>query len=82
MTEMERLLKETLAQLEQHSRNEQGAQTSVLQHQSMELANLKKLIQTLQAEQSALSTQLTHLSSVYESLQPLLVKLNGLLSVK
>lgn len=78
MTELERMLKESLAQTEQLLRNNQIAHSQTLQQHSGELASLKNTIRTLQAEQTALTGQLTRLSAVYESLQPLLTRLNAL----
>ena len=75
MTELERLLKESLSQTEQLLRNNQIAHSQTLQHHSRELKNLKSAVSTLQAEQAALS-------AVYESLQPLLRRLNALLPDK
>ena len=82
MTELERMLKESLAQTEQLLRNNQIAHSQTLQHHSGELATLKNAVCTLQAEQSALTEHLTRLNAVYESLQPLLTRLNSLLPGK
>ena len=82
MTELERMLKESLAQTEQLLRNNQVAHSQTLQHHSGELATLKNAVRTLQAEQSALTEHLTRLNAVYESLQPLLRRLNALLPGK
>ena len=82
MTELERMLKESLAQAEQLLRNNQIAHSQTLQHHSGELATLKNAVCTLQAEQSALTEHLTRLNAVYESLQPLLRRLNALLPGK
>ena len=82
MTELERLLKESLAQTEQLLRNNQIAHSQTLQHHSGELATLKTAVSTLQAEQTALTAHLTRLNAVYESLQPLLTRLNALLPDK
>ena len=82
MTELERLLKESLAQTEQLLRNNQIAHSQTLQHHSGELATLKNAVRTLQAEQAALTAHLTRLNAVYESLQPLLRRLNALLPGK
>ena len=82
MTELERLLKESLAQTEQLLRNNQIAHSQILQHHSGELTNLKSAVRTIQAEQAALTSHLTRLNAVYESLQPLLARLNALLPGK
>ena len=82
MTELERLLKESLSQTEQLLRNNQIAHSQTLQHHRRELKNLKSAVSTLQAEQAALTGHLTRLSAVYESLQPLLRRLNALLPDK
>ena len=79
MTELERMLKESLAQTEQLLRNNQIAHSQTLQHHSGELANLKNTVRTLQAEQAALTGHLMRWNAVYESLQPLLTRLNALL---
>lgn len=57
MTELERLLKESLSQTEQLLRNNQIAHSQTLQHHSRELKNLKSAVSTLQAEQAALCLQ-------------------------
>ncbi len=82
MTELERLLKESLTQTEQLLRNNQIAHSQTLQHHSGELATLKSAVSTLQAEQTALTERLKRLNAVYESLQPLLIRLNALLPGK
>ena len=82
MTELERMLKESLARTEQLLRNSQIAHSQTLQHHSGELTNLKNAICTLQAEQTALTAHLMRLNAVYESLQPLLRRLNALLPGK
>lgn len=82
MTELERMLKESLAQTEQLLRNNQIAHSQTLQQHSGELTNLKSAVRTLQAEQAALTGHLTRLNAVYESLQPLLRRLNALLPGK
>lgn len=82
MTELERMLKESLTQTEQLLRNNQIAHSQTLQHHSGELATLKTAVRTLQAEQIALASHLTRLNAVYESLQPLLSRLNALLPDK
>ncbi len=82
MTELERMLKESLAQTEQLLRNSQIAHSQTLQHHSGELKNLQNTVRTLQAEQAALTGHLTRLHTVYESLQPLLARLNALLPGK
>lgn len=82
MTELERMLKESLVQTEQLLRNNQIAHSQTLQHHSGELTNLKNAVRILQAEQSALTEHLTHLNAVYESLQSLLTRLNALLPGK
>ena len=82
MTELERMLKESLTQTEQLLRNNQIAHSQTLQHHSGELTNLKNAICTLQAEQTALTAHLMRLNAVYESLQPLLTRLNALLPDK
>ena len=82
MTELERLLQESLAQTEHLLRNTQSNHSQTLQQHNRELANLKSAMQTLQAEQATLTAHLMRLSTVYEGLQPLLIKLNALLSGK
>ena len=71
-----------IPQTEQLLRNNQIAHSQTLQHHSRELKNLKSAVSTLQAEQAALTGHLTRLSAVYESLQPLLRRLNALLPDK
>lgn len=82
MTELERMLKESLAQTEQLLRNNQVVHSQTLQHHSGELATLKNAVRTLQAKQTAFASHLTRLNAVYESLQLLLTRLNALLPGK
>ena len=82
MTELERMLKESLTQTEQLLRNNQIAHSQTLQHHSGELATLKNAVRTLQAEQAAVTAHWTRVNAVYESLQPLLRRLNALLPGK
>lgn len=82
MTELERMLKEYLAQTEQLLRNNQVAHSQTLQHHSGELSSLKNAVRSLQAEQTTLTEHLTRLNSVFENLQPLLTRLNALLPGK
>ena len=79
MTELERMLKESLAHTEQLLRDTQTAHAQTLQQHNRELAQIKKEILALQTEQQTLTVHLTRLKAVYESLQPLLVRLNALL---
>lgn len=71
MTELERLLKESLSQTEQLLRNNQIAHSQTLQHHSRELKNLKSAVSTLQAEQAALTGHLTRLSCCVRELAAL-----------
>ena len=80
MTELERLLTEALANMEQVLHDTQNTQARTLQHHNKELENLKITISTLQTEQLALTERLQRLNTVYENLQPLLTRLNGLLN--
>lgn len=82
MTELERMLKEFLAQTEQLLRNNQISHSQTLQHHSGELVTLKNAVSTLQAKQATLTEHLTRLNAVFESLQPLLTRLNALLPDK
>lgn len=82
MTELERMLKESLAQAEQLLRNNQIAHFQTLQHHSGELRSLRNALSVLQTEQQALTAHLTRLNAVFESLQPLLTRLNALLPGK
>nr|WP_294510683.1 hypothetical protein [uncultured Bilophila sp.] len=82
MTELERMLKESLEHTEQLLRDSQASHAQTLQQHNRELEQIKKEIQTLQTKQHTMTAHLARLNAVYESLQPLLVRLNALLPGK
>jgi len=88
MTEIERLLTDTLATLEQELRQAQRIQGTVMTDQQQTLANHANTLHQLQQQVSRLSAQqqesaqhLQRLSAIHESLKPLLERLNGILSI-
>lgn len=89
MTELERILKETLLSLEQdltatlanHDKNMYGLQLR-LEAQNQNLQELFREIQLLKARQQESEQLWQRLSSVHASLQPVLTRLNNLLSDK
>lgn len=89
MTEIERLLTDTLAALEQELRQTQERQGTILTDQQQTLANHANTLHQLQQQLSHLNAQqqesaqhLQRLSAVHENLEPLLSRLNGILSVR
>lgn len=78
MIKMERMLKESLEQAEQLLQNNQIAHSQALRKHSGELASLKSAIKILQNRTSDLERHMMRLTAVYESLQPLLTRLNAL----
>jgi DNA repair exonuclease SbcCD ATPase subunit len=89
MTEIERLITDTLAVLEQELRQTQERQETILTDQQRILANHVNTLHQLQQQVSRLSAQqqestqhLQRLSAIHESLEPLLMRLNGILCAK
>ena len=87
MTELERTLKNTLLTLEQDlSATQKAHSTSLVNHQrSLEshaqaIRQLQEKIGQLQAEQQESARHLQRLSDIHTNLEPLLAKLNTLLS--
>lgn len=89
MTELERILKDTLAhmELEMNATLETHAKTLVEQQRTLEAQG--QAIQRLQENSSRIANEqqesarhLQRLSAVHASLEPLLSRLNGLLSGK
>ena len=89
MTEIERLLTDTLAALEQELRQTQETQGTILTGQQQILANhantlhqLQHQVASLKAQQQESAQHLHRLSAIHESLEPLLGRLNGIFGVK
>ena len=87
MTEIERLLTDTLAALEQELRHAQESQGTILTNQQHTLANHANSLNQLQHQVARLIVQqqesaqhLQRLSAIHENLAPLLSRLNGILS--
>lgn len=88
MTEIERLLTNTLADLEQELHQKQEIQGESLANQQHSLTvhtttlnQLQQQITRLSAQQEESTRHLLRLSAIYENLEPLLARLNGILSV-
>lgn len=89
MTELERMLKDTLtemerdlaATLENHSTRLAGQQNR-LETQSQYIQELHRSINLLQAEQQESAKLLHGLCDAYMNLEPLLARLNALLNAK
>ncbi|WP_243359605.1 hypothetical protein [Fundidesulfovibrio terrae] len=89
MTEIERLLTDPLAKLEKELRQAQERQGTLLTDQQRILANHANILHQLQQQVARLSAQqqesaqhLQRLSDIHESLEPLLGRLNDILSVR
>lgn len=82
MTGLERMLKESLAQAELLLRNNQVAHSQTLQQSTAGNWRPSRTHPSPEAEQTALTGQLTSLTAAYESLQSLLTRLNALLPGK
>lgn len=87
MTEIERLLTDTLAVLEKELRKTQEKHGTILtgQQQTMAkhgdiLCQLQHQIASLSAQQQESAQHLQRLSAIHEDLGPLLTKLNGILN--
>lgn len=87
MTQIEHLLTDTLAALEIELRQTHERQETILTDQQRTLANHAKTLHQLQhqvaslsAQQQELAQHLQRLSAIHESLEPLLERLNGILS--
>lgn len=88
MTEIERLLTDTLAVLEQELRQTQERQETILTDHQQALANHANSLNQLQHQLARLSAQqqesaqhLQRLSAIQANLEPLLARLNGVLSI-
>ena len=89
MTEIERLLTNTLAALEQELRQTQKYQGTILTDQQHTLAShanalhqLQHQVARLNAQQQESTLHLQRLSAVHENLEPLLERLSGILNMK
>ena len=89
MTEIERMLKDTLTALERDltatQRNQGDSLTSqqrTLESHSKAISQLADAIGNLQAEQEESARHLQRLSAIHENLEPLLSRLNGILNGK
>lgn len=87
MTEIERLLTDTLAALELELRQTQERQETILTDHQQALANHANTLHQLQHQVARLSAQqqestlhLQRLSAVHENLEPLLTRLSGILN--
>ena len=89
MTELERMLKDTLARMEQDFSAKLTSQGKTLEEQqraltvqSQGLRQLQGEISRVSADLQALTKRLEDLAGLYRSLEPLLSRLNGILSGK
>ncbi|MBI4803678.1 MAG: hypothetical protein HY795_00405 [Desulfovibrio sp.] len=89
MTEIERLLSDTLAAMEQELRQTQERQEKILTGQQQALAihantlhQLQQQVARLSAQQQKSAQHLQHLSTIHANLEPLLTRLSVILSVK
>ena len=89
MTELERILKNTLLTLEQELTTTQKTHgTSLVNHQSslenhaQVIRQLQKKIGQLQTEQQESARHLQRLSDIHANLEPLLSRLSALLNAK
>ena len=89
MTEIERLLSDTLATLEKELRKAQESQGTALTNQQIMLGNhanylrqLQNQVGRLNKQQQELTQQLQHLSAIHENLEPLLARLNDMTRVR
>ena len=87
MTELERILTQSLTTLEQeltatletHDKRLSGQQLR-LESQAQEIQSLRRTCAQIQTEQQESARHLQRLSDIHTSLEPLLAKLNTLLS--
>ena len=89
MTELERMLKDTLTRMERELSTAQGSQGRALEEQHRTLAMHSQSLRQLQEENNrnkadlhALTKRLEDLAGLYRSLEALLPLLNGLLGGK
>ena len=87
MTEIERMLRDTLARMEQDLSAKLDSQGKTLEEQQRALTAHSQGLQQLQEENSrvnadlqALTQRLEDLAGLYRSLEPLLPRLSGLLN--
>ena len=87
MTELERILTQSLTALEQelsatletHDKRLSGQQLR-LESQAQEIQSLRRTLAQIQTEQQESARHLQRLSDIHTSLEPLLTKLNTLLN--
>ena len=89
MTEIERMLKDTLTALERDltttQRNQGDSLTSqqrTLESHTKAIRQLGEAIGRLQTEQAESARHLQRLSAIHESLEPLLSRLNGICTIR
>lgn len=88
MTEIERMLSNTLIALEQELRQTQkkheeilGEQQKVMEIQASTLQKHQRQVSILSAQHQESTQHLQRLSAFYEKLEPLLTRLNDILSI-
>ena len=89
MTELERLLKDTLTTMEQelattletHDKRLSGQQLR-LDAQAQEIQSLRRTLAQIQTEQQESARHLQRLSDIHANLEPLLSRLSALLNAK
>jgi chromosome segregation ATPase len=89
MTEIERMLRDTLTRMEQDVSAQLASRDKTVEEQRRALAALGRELQRLQEENDAskadvqaLTRRLQSLSDAYNSLEPLLTRLSGILNGK
>lgn len=82
MTELERILKESLTTMERELTASREAHEKILGTHGQAIQSLQQSVTRIQAEQQESARHLQHLSDIHANLEPLLSRLSAILSGK
>ena len=82
MTELERILKETLTTMEREITATQEAHKKTLEAHNQAIRHLQQRVSRIETEQQESVRHLQHLSDIHASLEPLLSRLSAILNGK
>ena len=80
MSELERILKDTLTTMEQEITSIQETHKKTLEEHSQTLHRLQQNLSRIEAKQQESARHLQHLSDIHTNLEPLLSRLSALLN--
>lgn len=82
MTELERILKETLTTMEREMTATQEAHKETQEAHNQAIQHLQQRMSRIEAEQQESARHLQHLSDIHAKLEPLLLRLSAILNGK